>query len=416
MNKRNTLFIALGLISLTCICQVITISGRVVDASTEKPLSFSTVSILGTSEGVVSNFLGEFEFKMQNSGDSDTLHVSMLGYKPFIAPVHALRNNRDVVIKLNEHIVFLEEIEVNEKALNASEIVNKVIENIPVNYPVTPYLLDGFTRSHKHECGKYVTLYEAVFSVYGQGYHKKVPERIYINQSRQSQHVPYYHSRVLRNNRNLFISMGHINDVLFRSHSLKTNHNSYEIDSYTFIEHQLVYVIKTNHSKHAQHTMYINAEDYALLKVRMEMKTSEDEDWNPHLNRGPSSDSLDFKVTQIAKTVQFEKNGNRYHSKYMDWLVEGVLYDKESEEEFCDWGFRFETMFDKVATENVEKPSKEALLNPRSKKDPPSTPYDAMFWKSYPLITEFPITPEIVADLEVNGPLERQFEQSSSEL
>ena len=158
--------------------------------------------------------------------------------------------------------------------------------------------------------------------------------------------------------------MSHINDVLFRSYSLQTNQNTYEIDKYSIVDDQLIYVIKTNHSKYVTHTMYINADDYALLKVKMEMSTPEDEEWNPLLNRGPSNDSLDFIVTTISKTIQFEQNEDRYYTKYMDWLVEGILTNQETKEETCDWGFRFETMFDGVISEGVIKPTKDNLMNP----------------------------------------------------
>jgi len=393
-----------------------TILGKISNAATKEPLAFSTINISGTSEGVVSNFLGVFEFTFSTRYADDSLFVSMLGFKPQIIAIKGLTLDSELDIQLEESIVMLEEIEVSGKKLSALEIVKKVIENIPNNYPDAPYLLHGFTRSHKRECGKYLKLYEADFEVYGTGYHKKTPEKIYINEARQSNDVPYYHSRVLRANSNPFNSMGHINDVLFRSHSLNTKSNQYVIDSYLVDDGDLIYVIKTNHSKYVTHTMYINAENYALLKVKMEMSTPEGEDWNPHLNKGVSSDSLDFKVTQLVKTVQFEKKNDRYFTKYMDWLIEGNLTFQDSKEKFCNWGFRFETMFDQVVSENVTKPSKEKLLNFRSSKEPKSTKYNPRFWEHYTLIKDFPVTPQIVKDLEEMGALEMQFEQTAEGL
>ncbi|MEO1254521.1 MAG: carboxypeptidase-like regulatory domain-containing protein [Bacteroidota bacterium] len=393
--------------------QDMTISGKISNATTKEPLAFSTINISGTSEGVVSNFLGVFGFTFSSKHADDSLFVSMLGFEPQKIAIKDLAFDSELDIQLEESIMMLEEIEVSGKKLSALEIVSKVIENIPNNYPDAPYLLHGFTRSHKRECGKYLKLYEADFEVYGGGYHKKTPERIYINEARQSTDVPYYHSRVLRANSNPFNSMGHINDVLFRSFSLNTKSNQYVIDNYLEEDGDLIYVIKTNHSKYVTHTMYIHSENYALLKVKMEMTTPEGEDWNPHLNKGVSSDSLDFKVTRIAKAVQFEKKVDRYYSKYMDWLIEGTLSFKESKEVFCDWGFRFETMFDGITTQDVIKPSREKLLNFRSQKEPKSTKYNASFWDNHPLIKDFPITPQIIKDLEINGVLEKQFEQTS---
>ena len=212
------------------------VSGRIVSAENNEALAFSTISISGTSTGVVSNFLGDFQFSFPQEYAEDSLFVSMLGFHSQKIPIKGLERDATLEIKLEESIIQLEEVAVSSRKLTALEIVNKVIDNIPNNYPVTPYLLHGFTRSHKHECGKYLQLYEADFEVYGTGYHKKTPEKIYVNEARQSMEVPYYHSRVLRANSNPFNSMGHINDVLFKSHSLNTKYNQYVIEKYLIEE------------------------------------------------------------------------------------------------------------------------------------------------------------------------------------
>ncbi|MEO9872173.1 carboxypeptidase-like regulatory domain-containing protein [Ekhidna sp.] len=405
-----TIFILLSLVGYTQ--EHFTLSGKIVSAETNEPLSFSTISILGTSIGVVSNFLGEFELRIPRDHAKDTLLVSMLGYNPYTNPLSKMENDSSLIIALEDNIISLSEVEVNAHKLTALEIVEKVIESIADNYPISPYLLEGFTRSHMRECGKYVKLYEADFELYGQGYHKKSPEKIYINESRQSEQVANYQSVVLRGNRNPFIAMRHINDVLFRSYSLKTANKNYVIDGYTYVDDQLIYIIKTNHSKYENHTMYINAEDYALIKVNMIMATPEDEDWNPILNKGTSTDSSNFQVTQISKVIQFEKVEDRYYAKYMDWLIEGNLTNRKTAEEFCDWGFRFETMFDQVKFKNFEKPARDRLMIPHPKKDPKHTPYNALFWENYQLIQDFPITPQIIQDLEISTPLETQFKRT----
>ena len=122
------------------------IKGSVIDAQTNEPLAFSTISILGTSNGVVSNFLGAFEFSFHSLHEQDTLYVSMLGYEPYKVAIHELKTAKELTIRLNESILLLDEVEVNEQKLSALDIVKNVIANIPKNYPNAPYLLDGFTR------------------------------------------------------------------------------------------------------------------------------------------------------------------------------------------------------------------------------------------------------------------------------
>ena len=61
--------------------EFITISGRIVDAETQEPLSFATLNIQHSAKGVVANEAGEFEFTFQKEHLSDTIVFSMTGYQ-----------------------------------------------------------------------------------------------------------------------------------------------------------------------------------------------------------------------------------------------------------------------------------------------------------------------------------------------
>lgn len=178
------------------------------------------------------------------------------------------------------------------------------------------------------------------------------------------------------------------------------------------INSQLNYVIKTANPKHAIHRMYIDSDSFALLRVVMEAKTLDGQNPNPSLNYAPSGDSTSFQVIDLKKVLEFEKQRERYYLKYVNWSAQGTLIQNETKEEFCDWGWQFEMMFDKVVMSDVKKPSKERLMKPINGKDPKPRPYNASYWKNYKRIKNFPITKQIVLDLEKDLTLEKQFEQS----
>ena len=69
-------------------------------------------------------------------------------------------------------------------------------------------------------------------------------------------------------------------------------------------------------------------------------------------------------------------------------------------------------MFSEVVHDNVAKPSNERLMRPKGGRDPEPTAYDPEFWMTYPMLEEFPITPQIITDLSKIEPLETQFQQS----
>jgi len=400
----------------------INIKGQIVDQETKEPLAFATIHLINKNKGVVSNFLGEFDFTFEKSSQNDTLEASMLGYKTYKIGVNRIPNPSNLTITMQEDIVRLNEIVVSDKELTAKEIVEKVIENIPNNYPTTPYLLNGFTRAHKKECDKYVSLYEANFDLYGRGYNTKskvgYPEKIYLNEMRASDKVDQYMVQSLESNRNPFVALGHINDVLMKSFSLNISKEIYQLESYTELDDRLVYVIVTgNKDDPMGHTnrMYIDVDDFALIKVDYEIDTPEDEVWNPALYRGATSgstkDSLSFKVKRVAKSIQFEKQDGLYILKYTNWFMSGSIFDSDTQEDVCDWGAQFEMMFSNAILDNVKRPSKQRLLKPKGRKDPKVEPYNETFWNNYDLITEFPLNEQIEAGLSQEIDLETQFRQ-----
>ncbi|MEO9802023.1 MAG: carboxypeptidase-like regulatory domain-containing protein [Reichenbachiella sp.] len=400
----------------------INIKGQVVDQETKEPLAFATINLAGRSRGAVSNFLGEFNFNISNSSENDTLTISMLGYKTYKLAINRIPNPSNLTITMLEDIVMLNELVVSDKELTAKEIVEKVIENIPNNYPTRPYLLNGFTRAHKMECDKYVSLYEADFDLYGRGYNSKskvgYPEKIYLNEMRASNKVDQYMVQPLESNRNPFVALGHINDVLLKSFSLNISRNTYHLENYTTLNDRLVYVIitgKDHGPMRPNNRMYIDVDTYALIKVDYEIDTPEGEDWNPALYKGSTigltKDSLSFKVKRVAKSVQFEEQNGLYILKYTNWFMSGIIFNSESKEDLCDWGAQFEMMFSNVILDNVERPSKKRLLKPKGRTDPKVIPYNETFWKNYDLITEFPLNEQIEAGLSKEIDLETQFRE-----
>jgi len=398
------------------------LKGRVIDNENKEPLAFATISLSDKSRGVVSNFLGEFNFTVKISSQNDTLLVSMLGYRTYKLSIENFLNLSDLTIVLEEDIMMLNEVIVSNKELTAKEIVEKVIENIPNNYPTIPYLLNGFTRAHKKECDKYVSLYEANFDLYGRGYTTKsklgYPEKIYLNEMRASEKVDQYMVDVLEINRNPFVALGHINDVLLKTFSLNISRNIYLLENYTTLNDELVYVIVTGKDDGLmghKNRMYINVESYALIKVDYEIDTPQNEDWNPELRKGstigPTKDSLSFKVKRVAKSIQFEKQNGLYFLKYTNWFMSGSTFDSDTKEELCDWEAQFEMMFSDALIEDVERPSKKKLLKPKGGKDPGVKPYNEAFWKNYNLVTEFPLNEKIEHDLSQKKDLGTQFRE-----
>ena len=156
--------------SVLTYAQQITITGKVVDAETKEALPFASVFITGKTVGVVSNVQGEFDFHISADMRNDILAVSMIGYKTFEAPVWSLLNDsKPAVIELQTMAVLLNEVVVRD-TLRAGEILKLAISRIEQNFPMEPFMMEGFYRDLKNLGGTYISLLEAAVKIYDDNY------------------------------------------------------------------------------------------------------------------------------------------------------------------------------------------------------------------------------------------------------
>ncbi len=160
--------LALCLCSLFAIAQddgVWTLSGKVTDAKTRKPMAH--VSVTDRSVGTVTNEAGEFTLKLQKA--PKTVTFSCLGYKTQRLDASAMGGVR-VEVRLEPSSVMLDEIVV--RGADAKELVLRAMEKIYDNYPDEPNLLRGFYRETVEKRSHFTSISEGVVDVYKTGYDK----------------------------------------------------------------------------------------------------------------------------------------------------------------------------------------------------------------------------------------------------
>src|SRR5688572_15553552 len=170
--------------------QNLTLSGKVVDKDTAEPLAFASISIKGKPIGTIANFLGEFDFHFPSEYRNDILVISMIGYENYEAPIWTVLNNPSLLVSLNKSIVLLQEVVVMD-SLDGSEIFRIALSRIEQNYPMQPFLLDGFYRDIKKVGGTSIALLEAAVKIYDENYAEprnknKLRERVKLVEVRKS--------------------------------------------------------------------------------------------------------------------------------------------------------------------------------------------------------------------------------------
>jgi|694.fasta_scaffold14135_7 hypothetical protein len=389
----------------------IVITGKVADKTTQEPLPYATISIVGKSIGVVSNQLGEFAFKLSDQYDNDTLMISMMGYTTYKCKIENIPDRNNLLVQLDPKTIILSEVVITDKKLTAKEIVEKAIANIPLNYTQEPYLLNGFYRDYKKENEKYIALLEAAIAIYDRGYiaprpkqRRQLQEKVYINEIRKSKIVNY--KAAIYTNLNLLDGLLISNDVRYVNFALDINAKKYELEKYVYLDEQLVYVINTNYPWFSR--VFIDATSYAILEIEMDAR------WEgTDKNEWKMNDSIMNRTTFIKKNIKFKRHEGKYHLEYMSyfWRIEGFI--KSTNRILFTSDFYQELLVNSIITTNATRPAQGNLMNAENVLELQTKPYNEAFWQSYNIIRESPLNKQIVKDLEEAGALEEQFKKSS---
>ncbi|HEY5825579.1 MAG TPA: carboxypeptidase-like regulatory domain-containing protein, partial [Cyclobacteriaceae bacterium] len=260
----------------------ITLSGKVVDAETNEPLTYASVTLKGKPVGTITNADGEFEFYVPENYMRDTLVISYVGYHYYCERVLSIKDHKKVVIKLKFKPMVLNEVVVVATKVAPQEIVKKAFEKVENNYPVNAHRLKGFYREIHEENEKTVLLVEAALDIYDQGYRRNgnkstENEKVHLLDGRASK--SYRNSafnNTTREKWNLVVSALRHNPVKYPDPNVRKKGNTFMLDSIVYYNDRLIYVISffTYISRfpnfERKNILYIDSENYAIYKYGWE--------------------------------------------------------------------------------------------------------------------------------------------------
>lgn len=401
---KNPLSFFLVLLSWYAHAQNITVSARVVDKETKEPLAFASVGIKGKSLGTITNLQGEFDFHLPSDLRNNDLVISILGYKNFEAPVWTLLEVKDLVLELEKSVVVLNEVVVTD-SLKGGEVLRIALSRIEQNYPMEPYMMDGFYRDIKKVGGVYISLLEAAVKIYDEDYKLprnkfKLRERVALLEVRRSlgyetKFTSYFDSgnlleELLLNN-NVKYRQFPEEDIFFSSLNR-------EKDSY-YDGHE-IYVL--SHKEDYNLIVYVEKKNYAITHIDYE---------NNHQEELTRKRGLKSKFVNIKRVIDFKPFAGKWFLNYLQVNSKVNWYDARTDE------LKFETELSQNLLVNELYPKTENWIGTTEKMrnyglQYQDLPYNKNFWENYNVIKESPLDREIIKDLEKAGPLEKQFENN----
>ena len=402
MNKG--LITILILVSSLAEAQKLTVSAKVIDKETKESLIFATVGILGKPIGTITNMQGDFDFYIPSEYRNNNLVISIIGYNNYEAPVWTLLGTENQVIELGKSTTVLQEVMVTD-SLMGGEILQIALSRIEQNYPMAPYMVDGFYRDIKKVGGVYISLLEAAVKIYDEDYSTprnkfKLRERVALLEVRRSLGYSNKFTAYFDED-NLLEDLLLHNNVRYRQFpeediffsSLKREKDSY------YNGHE-IYVV--SHKEEYKLIIYIDKKTYGIVHLEYEN--------NQQATIGKRR-GLESKFANLKRVIDFKEYE---HKMYLNFIsVESKInwYDANTGE------LKFETELYQQLLVNDINPVPEERIGTTEKMRSyglqyQDMPYNKKFWENYNVIKESPLDRKIITDLEREEPLEKQFEKN----
>lgn len=146
--KSNHLITLLALVFSSIYSQGQTITSKIVDGKTKKPIPYATIQF-GENEGVISNEEGRFSFAIDSTTQKlDSIYITSLGYKK---TGFTYENVLDSVIFIQPKAIELGAVYVFNKNLSVDEIIENVEDNLDKNHGKAYIKKRFFLRQSYHD-------------------------------------------------------------------------------------------------------------------------------------------------------------------------------------------------------------------------------------------------------------------------
>lgn len=383
--------------------QKITISGKAIDAETREPLPFATVGISSKSIGTITNLNGEFDFHIPEQYRNDIFVISMLGYQSFEAPVWSINTSSTVVFELSKSTTVLKEVIVRD-SLTGGDILRIALNRIEHNYPMQPFMLEGFYRDVKKVANTNISLLEAAVKIYDEDYREprnkfKLRERVRLLEVRksigyESKFTTYFDQD------NLLEDLLLHNNIRYRQIEAREemyNAMTREPDSY-YNGHE-IYVI--SHTQDYLLKIFVDKQDYSIIHLEFETGSS-----NELLDR---KKNLVSRFAGLKKTIDFRPFEGKMYLSFMSITSKVTWHDMKTNE------LKFETELFQQLLINEIKPNTTERIGATERMrnyglQYQDQPYNKAFWDNYNVIKDTPLDKKVLEDLEKAGPLQKQFQ------
>jgi hypothetical protein len=368
----------------------VVIEGKIIDQTTGKPLTFASVTAVGTNIGTVSNTEGEFYLSIDDELEVKEIIFQHLGYKNKIVSLSSLIGKKNT-ISMESHSIPLEEVVVRPD--DPYELVREVIKRIPQNYSTEPMKHMAFYRESVMKKKKYVSISEAVVEIYKASYNNEFgTDLVKLYKGRKSSNVKPQDTVIVKLKGGpksaLLLDLAKNPDVLFNEDNFENY--VFRIDEITKINDKNNYVIDFKQVKDYDYPLFngklfVDIKTLAITAAEFSLNIEDEEEASLlFVKKKP----LMMKITPIETKyiVKYkEENGKYYFSHARGEVVFKIDWDKKV------FNSRYTIMTEIASTDRTDKnvvkfPGEQQLRSTIIFEDKVLPFADPEFWGEYNII------------------------------
>jgi hypothetical protein len=156
-------YLFFSVLSNACVAQgYLSLSGKIVDAQTQKPIANAYIGLLKRGTGTITNDDGQFVYRFPRIAADSSLVVAVAGYRTFQQKASLFSvNQKDIVIQLEPvkpQVVDSSFI----RRFEARDLVIAAVKKTKINASTQPYLLTGFYKETLQQNNEYIEIKEAI--------------------------------------------------------------------------------------------------------------------------------------------------------------------------------------------------------------------------------------------------------------
>lgn len=118
-----------------------TIKGKIIDAASNEPVSYTNIGLEGTFYGTASDSEGNFELKIPFELVEKNIYFSAVGFKNKQFPVKTLFDKEFNIIKIESQSYDIDDVDIAAQDMVLIRILRMASENIPYNFVQGPFNL-----------------------------------------------------------------------------------------------------------------------------------------------------------------------------------------------------------------------------------------------------------------------------------